>query len=140
MSRPGPTFYVFHGEDEFTCAETVADLRRRMASSGMADLNVLFLDGRAVRLDELRHACEAIPFLSDRRMVVVTGLLERLGRDRGRFLEGLLEMLPRLPETTRLVLVEHRPLPDDHPVVARAREHERGYVRRSCSRARATTG
>jgi len=129
MSRPAPTFYVFHGSDEFTCAETVAELRQRLAASGMADLNTTFLDGRTTTLAELRQACGALPFLSDRRLVIITGLLTRLQREGGRFLEGLLELLPRLPETTRLIFIEDRSLAADHPVVRLAQRHERGYVR-----------
>ncbi|MGD1995591.1 MAG: DNA polymerase III subunit delta [Anaerolineae bacterium] len=130
MARPTPTFYVFHGSDEFTSAETVAELRERLASSEMADLNTTWLEGRKVTLTELRHACEAVPFLAKRRLVIVAGLLTRLGKGKGdaRFLEALLDLLPNLPETARLVLVEKEPLPADHPVLKLAHSHERGYV------------
>jgi DNA polymerase-3 subunit delta len=134
MARPGPTFYVLHGSDEFTRAERVAELRQRLGPPEMVDLNTTWLDGRAVTLGELRHACEAIPFLADRRLVLVTGLLTRLGEGEGRgeraFLERLLDLLPRLPETTRLVFIEGGALSDSHPVLRLAREHERGYARR----------
>lgn len=132
MDRSSPTFYVFHGSDEFTCAERVADLRQRLGSPETADLNTTWLDGRTVTLGELRHACEALPFLSDRRLVVVTGLLSRLGKGTGEhpFLERLLDLLPSLPDTTRLVLVEDVGLAEGHPVLKAARQHERGYVRR----------
>lgn len=130
MSRPAPTFYVFHGTDEFTCAETVAELRQRLESSGAGELNTAFFDGEKVTLAELRHACETIPFLADRRLVIVTGLLTRLQHRSDKFLQGLLDLLPRLPETTRLIFVEHRPLPEQHPVLRLAQQHERGYARR----------
>ncbi len=130
MNKPPPTFYVFHGDDELTCAETVAELRQRLDGSGMADLNTTVLDGQKVTLTDLRNACEAIPFLADRRLVIVEGLLSRLQQKGDRFLKGLLELLPRLPETTRLIFVEDRPLPDGHPVLRLAQEHPRGYARR----------
>lgn len=130
MSQPHPTFYVFHGDDELTCAETVANLRRRLEGSGMADLNTAVLDGETVTLAALRNACEALPFLSDRRLVIVEGLLSHLQQKGDRFLQGLLDLLPALPETTRLIFVEGRPLPDNHPVLQLARRHPRGYVRR----------
>ncbi|RME34961.1 MAG: DNA polymerase III subunit delta [Thermoflexia bacterium] len=124
-----PRFYVFYGTDEFTRSETVTELRRRMVELG--ELNTVFLDGRTVTLDELRNACETLPFFADRRLIVVTGLLARLGRGRERpLLEGVLRLLQNLPPTTRLVLVEDEDLPDDHPILALAREREEGYVRR----------
>ncbi len=130
MARPSPTFYVLHGSDEFTRAETVAELRQRLGPPEMAELNTTWLDGQKVTLGELRHACETIPFMADRRLVVVTGLLDRLGQGKERaFLEELLDLLPHLPETTRLVFVEDRALPEEHPVLQLARRHERGYAR-----------
>lgn len=125
----GPRFYVFYGEDEFTRSETVADLRRRMGELG--ELNTVSLDGRSVSLDELRRACETVPFLADRRLVIVTGLLNRLARGKERGLqEGLLHLLQALPDTTRLVFVEDGDLPEDHPVLKFAAGRKDGVVRR----------
>lgn len=124
-----PRFYILHGSDEFTRSETVADLRRRMGEVG--ELNTVHLDGRTVTLEELRRACETVPFLANRRLVLVTGLLTRLGRGRERgFLEGVLRLLQALPETTRLVFIEDGSLPDDHPVLKYAVGREEGFVRR----------
>lgn len=123
-----PRFYILHGSDEFTRSEAVADLRRRMGELG--ELNTVHLDGRTVTLEELRRACETVPFLADRRLVLVTGLLTRLGRGKERgLLEGVLRLLQTLPETTRLVLIEDGSLPDDHPVLKYAAGREEGYVR-----------
>ncbi|HEC36284.1 MAG TPA: DNA polymerase III subunit delta [Anaerolineae bacterium] len=132
MARPSPIFYVLHGSDEFTRAEKVAEFRRRLSPPETADLNTTWLDGRTVTLRELHHACQAIPFLADRRLVLVVGLLIRLRKGKGEqtFLEGVLDLLPHLPETTRLVFIEEGTLPDSHPVLKLAQEHERGYVRR----------
>jgi len=129
MARPAPTFYVFHGSDEFTRAETVAEFRRRLRPADTADLNTTWLEGRTVTLAELRHACETVPFLAERRLVLVTGLLTRLARGERELLQGLLDLLPCLPETTRLVFIEEGTLARGHPVLKQAREHERGYVR-----------
>jgi len=123
-----PRFYIFHGSDEFTRSETVADLRRRMGELG--ELNTVHLDGRTATLEELRRACETVPFLADRRLVLVNGLLTRLGRGKERgLLEGVVRLLQALPETTRLVFVEDGPLPDDHPVLKFAAGREEGFVR-----------
>ncbi len=123
-----PRFYVFHGSDEFTRSEAVADLRHRMGELG--ELNTVHLDGRTVTLEELRRACETVPFLADRRLVLVTGLLTRLGRGKERaLLEGVFRLLQALPETTRLVFIEDGPLPDGHPVLKYAVGGSEGFVR-----------
>lgn len=130
MARPAPLFYVLHGSDEFTRAEAVAQLRQRLGPPEMADLNTTWLDGGTVTLGELVHACETVPFLSERRLVVVEGLLTRLWPKGERvFLDGLLRLLQALPETTRLVFIEEGTLAEAHPVLRLAREHHRGFAR-----------
>jgi DNA polymerase-3 subunit delta len=129
MARPAPTFYVFHGTDEFTRTETLADFRSRLGPADAVDLNTTFLDGRRASLAELHHACDAIPFLAEKRLVIVDGLLARVA-EQERLLAELAEYLCQLPETTRLVFVEENPLPDNHPILRLAQQDARGYVKR----------
>ncbi len=138
MPKPTPTFYVFHGADEFTRAETLADFKRRLGLPDTVDLNTTLLEGSGLTLAELHHACDAIPFLAEKRLVIVKGLLTRLTPRKGQklpttqkeYLAALADYLPRLPQTTRLVFVEERPLPARHPVLQLAQREERGYVKR----------
>ena len=137
-------FYVLHGEDEFSRSEVLAEMKAKMGDPTMADLNTTVLDGNKVTLAELMHACDAVPFLADRRLVIVEGLLTRLrgggkGKaDRGKeqpvwkkeYLAELTAYLKRLPETTRLVFVEGQSLHPNHPVLKMAlADKERGYAR-----------
>ncbi len=128
-------FYVFHGEDEFGCAEELNRFRGELAGgeAGMADLNTTVLDGKGLTLGELRHVCDAMPFLADRRLVIVHGLLSRLASGQrakepaaatagaptfsDAFLQDLVAYLPALPPTTRLVFVEDKVLPASHPIL-----------------------
>jgi DNA polymerase-3 subunit delta len=128
MAKPAPTFYVLHGADEFTRAETLADFKRRLGPPDTVDLNTTILDGRKTTLAELRHACDAIPFLAEKRLVIVEGLLARAASQRDS-LVGLADYLLRLPETTRLVFVEDKVLPASHPILKLAREEAQGYVK-----------
>jgi DNA polymerase-3 subunit delta len=129
MAKPAPTFYVFHGSDELTRTETLADFRSRLGPADTADLNTTYLDGRKASLPELRHACDAIPFLADKRLVIVEGLLTRAAK-REMLLDKLTEYLGQLPETTRLVFVEEKPLPASHPILRLAEGDARGYAKR----------
>lgn len=143
-------FYVFHGEDEFSRSEELASLRFRLAEAdrAMAQLNTTVLDGRQVTLGELCHACDTVPFMADRRMIIVHGLLSRLDPTRvarGQetveeeqpawkrdFWEGLSAYLPTLPPFARLIFVESRTLSASHPIFRLARtegEKKRAFVR-----------
>jgi DNA polymerase-3 subunit delta len=130
-------FYVFHGEDEFSRAEALAEMKAKMGDPSLVSLNTTLLDGRKVTLAELIHACEAVPFLGERRLVIVEGLLTRLEPPKGKestqeagaFIEGLEEVLRRLPESTRLVFLEPRSLRKGNPILKLAQKEKRGYAK-----------
>jgi DNA polymerase-3 subunit delta len=136
-------FYIFHGDDEFRRTEELARLRAKLAGgdAAMATLNTSVLDGSQLTLGELRHACDSIPFMADRRLVIVHGLLSRLapqssGEDdsawKRDFLSGLLTYLPNLPDFTRLFFLERKALSSSHPILKLAkaeREKDRGFIK-----------
>lgn len=139
-------FYIFDGDDEFSRQEEVAALRSRLGPADMLSLNTSRFDGKTVSFEELRHACDTIPFLAESRLVIAEGLLTHLqGRSRtdkgqegaegvtdeprsgdsGRaaFRKHLLEYLPALPESTHLVFVEPAKLPPKDPFVRLTEAH-----------------
>jgi len=129
-------FYLLHGEDEFRRSEALAQMKEKMGDPAMADLNTVILDGCRVTLGELIHACDAVPFLADRRLVIVKGLLARLESERSKmrgeetaFERGLVDYLQRLPETTRLIFLEDESIGEDNPIHQLALAHERGYTK-----------
>lgn len=114
--------YLFHGDDNFTLQETVRDLKGRLSGDNPApDLNMSQLDGRRLTVGELEGAASAMPFLGDRRLVIVEGLLARCnprgeeaaGKD---FAAALTRYLPRVPDTTRLVFADTK-LHGNNPVL-----------------------
>jgi DNA polymerase-3 subunit delta len=142
-------FYIFHGEDEFSRAEELARLRGKLAAGdqAMADLNTTILDGNKLTLGELRHACDAMPFMADRRLVIVHNLLSRLtggGRAKAKsaldeepawkrkYLEDLVDYLPNLAPTTRLFFLETKTLPASHRILKLAQAEDlkdKAYVK-----------
>ena len=70
---------LIHGPAELIRAETLAELRAGIADDEtIADLNTARFDGQHVAVAELENACDALPFLAERRLVIVEGLLRRL--------------------------------------------------------------
>lgn len=129
-------YYIFHGDDEFTRSEAVAELKARLGDPAMADINTTVLDGRSLTMSELIHACDAIPFMGERRLVIVENLSQRFDpRTGGRseadqqLVEELRNYLPQLPGTTRLVFVESKALHGNNPILKQAVKDEHGYVR-----------
>lgn len=131
-TRAAPTFYVLHGEDEFSRRAAVQTLREQMGDPSLSELNTTILDGKAVTAADVLGAVRAMPFLSDKRLVIVEGLLTWLarkgaGKAASDELRSLAEALGSLPDWARLVFVEPGTLPETNPVLRRAKELPTGY-------------
>ncbi|MFQ5613977.1 MAG: DNA polymerase III subunit delta [Anaerolineae bacterium] len=113
--------HLLHGPDEFSRTEYLAGLRADQADPAMVDLNTTELNGQSLTLGELQHHCNSIPFMAERRWVIVHGYLARLQGDQTG-LQALADYLPDLPPTTELVLIEDKILKDTNPIVKVARK------------------
>jgi DNA polymerase-3 subunit delta len=125
-------FYVFYGDDEYTIRQTIDSMKARLGDPATAELNTTTIDGRSLSLDELRITCDALPFLSEKRLVIVEGLLARF-ESRATSPEarkghvdpieaGLRAYLPIMADTARLVFVERGALSAHNPLLRMARE------------------
>jgi DNA polymerase-3 subunit delta len=119
--------YVFYGADEFRRGEELRSLRRGLDRDGNLGHNTATIDRQDVRgltPGELRTACHTASFFAEDRLVVVEGLLGRLGGGRGRRgrrgrgaaaepapsaggdSDAFMDVLANLPPTTTVVLME----------------------------------
>jgi DNA polymerase-3 subunit delta len=124
-------FYVFHGPDELSRSEALANLREQMGDPSLADLNTSFLDGESLTLAELQQVCNSLPFMSDRRLVIVHNYLTRLASGPKRdasVLDALVDYLPAMPDSARLIFVEADTLPKSHPILKLAAKHNKGHI------------
>jgi DNA polymerase-3 subunit delta len=110
--------YVLHGQDDFSLNQAVEKIKADLGDWEMLATSTTNLEGQHLTLSELRNNCDAAPFLSSHRLVIVDGLLGRFevkqsrprsGRGKSRDglgeWEGLASYIKRMPETTVLVLV-----------------------------------
>lgn len=127
---------LIHGPAELLRAEALTDIRRSISDdAAMADLNTARLEGGQIIAADIQNASDALPFLAERRLVIVEGWLRRLaaparrlkpsakpaeGSDGGESTEEdeplpevnkaqskkLLAYLDQVPPTTELVFVE----------------------------------
>ncbi len=73
-----PRYYILHGEDELTRTETLKNLQTRLGPPELIALNTTVFEADQVSLGELMNTCDTIPFMAQRRLVIVHGLLTRL--------------------------------------------------------------
>ena len=96
------------GSDEFRLHEAYLELRARLDTDGMLDLNTTDVPARGATPGQLIELASTVPFLAQARFVVVEGLLASLGSARGVATEWqpLVDALPGMPDTSHLVLLE----------------------------------
>lgn len=94
---------LYFGADDLQIAEAIAQLRQTIPED-VADLNIVVLEGKRLKLQALAAACEAFPFLADKRLVLVEGALKQLKAGTER--DAIRAYLPAVPPTTDLVFVE----------------------------------
>ncbi len=107
-----PVVYLFHGEDEFSIAEEIHKLEKKLDDGAGAALNTTRLDGRTLSLEELENTARVLPFMAPRRIVEVYSPLVKLDNSPA-LQERFCNLLGILPESTALVLVEYKSLTGD---------------------------
>ncbi|MFC2005496.1 DNA polymerase III subunit delta [Chloroflexota bacterium] len=113
--------YILSGQDEFSIAQSLEDIKKEIGDSTVLAASTTTLDGQQVTLDQLRAICETAPFLSEKRLVIIEGLLGRF-EPRGRAIsqrkttqtrqqdgyKSLSAYVAEIPDSTVIVLVESR--------------------------------
>jgi len=111
MAESAPVVYLLHGEDEFKISQFLSEMEAKLGDPAIASMNITYLDGGSLNIEELPASANAMPFLTKRRLVVIDNPLGRLKSpaDRDRFKD----ILEKIPASTALVLVVPRTLKTD---------------------------
>ena len=103
--------FVFHGPEEYVKDRTLEALKAKLVQPELETLNYLYLEGERANAAEIRRAAETLPFLSEKRLVVVRDypMLMKSSRGSGldtkREAEELELLFRRFPDTTCLVFL-----------------------------------
>jgi DNA polymerase-3 subunit delta len=110
--------HILIGENDFTLRQALEEIKKSIGDPASVMSNTTILEGARVTPEQLRSACETVPFLADKRLVVVEGLLERFepkGRgkkkkssrspDPSEDFQPLVDSMKDLPPFTELVII-----------------------------------
>lgn len=103
-----PVIYVFHGDDEFAIDEALKRIKSGLGDRASIEMNYTIFDGRSLSISEFEAVSKVVPFLTRRRIVVVTNPLSFLQSKANR--TEFLTVLETIPDENAVVLVEYRPL------------------------------
>jgi len=100
-----PTFYLLRGDDSTRIKEVIAGFQAGLGDPSMADLNTTRHEGESLSFETLQADALTMPFLADRRLIIVENaraFLTKMAKDRT---QTCLDLFENLPETTALVMV-----------------------------------
>jgi DNA polymerase-3 subunit delta len=112
--------YILVGEDDFSQTKSLDEIKQGLGDQSLLLANTTILDGQQVTVDQLGTVVETVPFLAEKRLVIIHGLLGRFearGRSRRRKktaplaekepgYKSFADRLSRIPDGTVLVLMD----------------------------------
>jgi len=111
--------YILLGDDDFSLQQSLEEIKRGIGDPTTLATNTTVLDGHQVTLSQLNTVCETLPFLAERRLVIVRGLLGRFGPkgkpsrkkttpvpDQRNEYKSLADHINGIPDSTILVLID----------------------------------
>lgn len=123
--------YILWGQDEYSLYETLAGIKKSLGDQSLLEINTTALDGKQLAVEELKTVCETAPFMTEKRLVVVSGLLGRFetkGRSNSRKKgstakqqeeqSAFITYISRIPDSTVLVLVDDEQIKSTNPLLS----------------------
>jgi DNA polymerase-3 subunit delta len=96
-------FFLF-GNDEFAISRRLKHFEADFSDPTSADMNTARLEARSMSEDDLNNAVNAMPFLAERRLVLLANPSTKYNNPSIR--KKFLEFLEKMQDTTRLVMYE----------------------------------
>jgi len=121
--------YILSGQDDFSLSQSLEEIKKGIVDQALLAANTTILDGQQMTLDQLRTVAETLPFLAERRLVIINGLLERF-EPKGKFsrqrkitdathqqneCKSLGAYVSQIPDSTILVLID-REITSNNPL------------------------
>ncbi|MBN1160955.1 MAG: DNA polymerase III subunit delta [Dehalococcoidales bacterium] len=110
--------HILIGLNDYTLRQALEEIKKSIGDPASVMPNTTVLEGARVTPEQLRSACETVPFLADKRLVIVEGLLERFepkgqgkkkkssrSPDPSQDFQPLVESMKELPPFTELVII-----------------------------------
>lgn len=96
------SLYLFYGPEEHVKSEAFSQMRTKLLNKELKDLNYQMIDASKVTDNDIINASETLPFMSERRLVVVKNHLGLTSRKSGEH-DQLKNYIQRVPDSTCLL-------------------------------------
>ena len=119
MPSPKPTIYFFYGEDTYSISKKINFWTEQFALKHGGDTNIETIEGQSLDPKEFGTNIQSLPFLAEKRLIIVKDLLSSSGKDNKENAEKqriVAEILDDAPEFCVLVFTESK-VPDKRKVL-----------------------
>ena len=99
--------YLFYGKEYYLIENAIKEIKSSL-NDGMIDFNLDIIDGREIALDQLISSIETLPFMDDRKIVILKDFELLKGKKKNFSDEDekyFTEYIDNIPQTTTLVFI-----------------------------------
>ena len=99
--------YLFYGKEYYLIENAIKEIKLTL-NDGMIDFNLDIIDGREIALDQLISSIETLPFMDDRKIVILKDFELLKGKKKNFSDEDekyFTEYIDNIPQTTTLVFI-----------------------------------
>jgi DNA polymerase III, delta subunit len=102
--------YLFYGSESLLIKDAMNRIEKKILNPSLKDMNFIKFEGSVSAIDSIITACETLPFMDNKKIVIVSGgdfFKGRKGQAEGNMgdksMDILFEYLSRLPQTVVLI-------------------------------------
>ncbi len=99
--------YVFCGSDEQSIKETIKTIIDKNISKDFFDFNYVQLDGSTVDMNTIVNACETLPFMSDKKVIIIyraNFLKDKMDKGSEKLSKEVIDYIKTLPKECILIM------------------------------------
>lgn len=104
-NKLGPV-YLFTGFEEYLIIDIVERLRKKYIDDSLEALNYVNISGNNRGFDSVLNACETLPFMAEKKLVLVRDIVELLESDEGDVDGKLSSYVEELDDYVILILID----------------------------------
>ncbi|NLK45025.1 MAG: DNA polymerase III subunit delta [Tissierellia bacterium] len=100
------TVYLFTGTENYLIDKTLDLLKEKYIDKSFETLNYVVLDGKDVYFDDILNACETLPFMSEKKLVIIKDINEVMDNKETDFDTKLGDYLSKLDNYLSLIIID----------------------------------
>lgn len=97
--------YLFYGNEVFLRDFCVKEIKKTYVDASLESMNYIEMDGKEVQVSEVVNASETLPFMADKKIVIVNDCQWFSSNVKSNEIEELIKYLKRPSDTTSLIFI-----------------------------------